>query len=262
MLATLGTSLDIMITEWNYAPDAVPNDGKNNNSAFMTTWTTRALQTLAANRVFASMQYSSTNTAIPLITSNNTLTTQGTVFQAQYEQMIIHGRQPTLIPTPTSLASPTAHVNGTPFFSFEDGSTDGWSGHGQGIVNVQNSTTIARDGQHALQVTLNNISSHDFPYISVSTSNWPSSPQAAQPITAYIYPPDNSVGLLAKLVVVANNYQWYSNSMVPLTPGIWNRLTYALPSAINGPPLQMGIQFNSTSDSGISTNVYVDAIFW
>src|SRR2546421_2880106 len=53
MQAMIGTTLDIMITEWNYAPNAVLNDGKNNNSAFMATWTTSALQTLAANRVFA-----------------------------------------------------------------------------------------------------------------------------------------------------------------------------------------------------------------
>jgi hypothetical protein len=88
MRTTLGTELPIMITEWNYAPNALPNDGKNNNSAFMTAWTTKALQALATNRVFASMQYSCTNTAIPMITMNNAVTTQGAVFQIQYQQMI------------------------------------------------------------------------------------------------------------------------------------------------------------------------------
>lgn len=94
MQATLGTTLPIMITEWNYAADqstqnnGLPiDDGKYNNTSFMTTWTTEALHTLAANGVFASMQYSVTNTALPLITFDNTLTTQGMAFQSLYQKM-------------------------------------------------------------------------------------------------------------------------------------------------------------------------------
>src|SRR5260221_14355573 len=94
MTATIGTTLPIMITEWNYAPNAVPNDGKNNNSAFMATWTSTALQTLAANRIFASMQYSCTNTAIPMISTGNTLTQQGMMFGNGYQQMIFGKQQP------------------------------------------------------------------------------------------------------------------------------------------------------------------------
>lgn len=95
MQSTLGQNLPIMITEWNYAADqSVQSNGqpfpdnKYNNPAFMTAWTTKALQTLAENQVFASMQYSVTNTALPMITYNNTLTTQGTAFQSLYEKMI------------------------------------------------------------------------------------------------------------------------------------------------------------------------------
>ncbi len=94
MQATLGTTLPIMITEWNYAADqstqsnGLPiDDGKYNNTSFMTTWTTEALQTLAASGVYASMQYSVTNTALPLITFNNTLTTQGETFQSLFQKM-------------------------------------------------------------------------------------------------------------------------------------------------------------------------------
>ena len=92
MTSVIGTALPIMITEWNYAPNAVPNDGKNNDSNFMSTWTTKALQTLAANHIFASMQYSCTDTAIPLITAGGTQTTQGMIFQAQYQHMIAGGQ--------------------------------------------------------------------------------------------------------------------------------------------------------------------------
>ena len=96
MQATFGTTLPIMITEWNYAadqstqPNGLPfDDGKYNNTSFITEWTTKALRTLAANQVFASMQYSVTNTALPLITFRNELTTQGETFQSLYQTMVV-----------------------------------------------------------------------------------------------------------------------------------------------------------------------------
>ena len=95
MQATLGTELPIMITEWNYAadqstqPNGLPyDDGKYNNASFMSEWTTKALGILAANQVFASMQYSVTNTALPLIDDHNALTLQGMVFQSLYQKMV------------------------------------------------------------------------------------------------------------------------------------------------------------------------------
>ena len=95
MQTTLGTELPIMITEWNYAADqsiqhnGLPfDDGKYNNASFITVWTTKALGILAENQVFASMQYSVTNTALPLITGNNALTIQGITFQSLYQRMV------------------------------------------------------------------------------------------------------------------------------------------------------------------------------
>ena len=95
MQTTLGTALPIMITEWNYAADqsiqhnGLPiDDGKYNNASFIRAWTTKALGILAANQVFASMQYSVTNTALPLITDNNALTIQGITFQSLYQTMV------------------------------------------------------------------------------------------------------------------------------------------------------------------------------
>src|SRR6266700_583654 len=88
MQAAIHTTLPIMITEWNYTANPTANDGKSNDPGFMTTWTTKALQTLAANNIFASMQYSCTNYAIPLVDSHNTMTTQGTIFRDQYHNIV------------------------------------------------------------------------------------------------------------------------------------------------------------------------------
>jgi hypothetical protein len=277
MAAAIGTALPIMITEWNYAPNAVPNDGKNNDSNFMTTWTTKAIQTLAANRIFASMQYSCTDTAISLIGSNATLTMQGMAFQNQYQQMITDGHQPAPAPQPTAVtrqpqptspvsgstpnSNPTIVLNSYQSFSFEDGGTDGWGGHGSQVTGVQNSTRLALSGTHALQVTLTNVANNDFPY--VSGSKLANYPHAGQTLTAYVYLPSNSVSFAAKVFVMDSNYHWFSpNAMTSLTPGIWNRLTFMLPQAISGQPRSIGIQFNNLSSVATSSDVYIDAVSW
>src|SRR5260370_16827270 len=66
MTALIGKDLPILITEWNYAANAASNDGKSNDSNFMTAWTTRAMQTLVANLLFAAIQYSSVHPPPPL----------------------------------------------------------------------------------------------------------------------------------------------------------------------------------------------------
>jgi hypothetical protein len=273
MVATIGKLLPIMITEWNYAPNAVANDGKNNNPAFLSAWTEKALQTLAANRVFASMQYACTNTAINLIDGNNTLTPQGSAFQSLYEQIIVQGHQPapvtgtvvaTAQPTPGTTATPASTPPSTTSvtFSFEDGGTDGWNVHGSQIAQLQNSSSLALDGKHSLQVTLNNLSSHDYPYISVGGSQLSSYPQPGQTLSASIYLPANSLTLTAKLFIMDNSYHWLTGTSVTLTPGAWTRLTFTIPTGASSPPRQLGIQFGTSMPTPVSTAVYVDAIGW
>ena len=276
MQATIGTALPIMITEWNYAPNAVPNDGKNNNSAFMATWTASALQTLAANGIFASMQYSVTNTAIPMISSNASVTTQGTTFQSQYQSMVIGGQQPTPVPTtppgqpqPTS---PTGNGNGNPTptvaptqyssFSFEDGSIDGWSGRGE-VSNVQNSSTLGMGDKHSLQVTLTNMGDGDFPFMSVDHANLSTYPQAGQTVTMYVYLPTNSPDIEAKVFVMDSQYHWFDpGAMLTLQSGTWNRLTFTLPGDVTGQLRQVGVQFNTQSATPVSGDVYIDSVGW
>ena len=278
MIAAIGTALPIMITEWNYAPNAVPNDGKNNNSAFMSTWTSMALQTLAANRIFASMQYSSTNTAIPMITSANAPTAQGIAFQGIYQQMILGGQQPP--PAPTTVPGrpqpqPTLPSGGTPIptgpiptsyssFTFEDGGTDGWRGHGDQTFSVQNSTTVAKDGKHSLQISLMNEAPGDFPFVSVGRSNLSNYPHAGQTVTIYVYMPATpTMNLGAKIFVMDNQYHWFdADAMTRLAPGAWNQLTFTLPSAVSGQLRQLGVQFNNPGTANLSPKVFVDAVSW
>jgi hypothetical protein len=86
MAATLRTQLPIIISEWNYTPNPLAKGGKYTDNAFMTTWTNKALQNLAANKIFAAMQYTCINHPLALINSKNALTAQGKAFLAQPRQ--------------------------------------------------------------------------------------------------------------------------------------------------------------------------------
>lgn len=277
MTATIGTALPIMITEWNYAPNAVPNDGKNNNPAFMSTWTATALQTLAANGIYASMQYSVTNTAIPMISSNNALTAQGAAFLSQYQAMITNGQQPAPLPTTSPLQplppvqgnggtpepAPTTSPNTFSSFSFEDGSADGWSGHSSEITLVQNSASVGMGDTHSLQVTINNMQNDDFPFVAVGHSNLATYPQVGQTVAMYIYLPASSPGIEAKMFVMDNRYHWFDRgAMTSLKPGAWNRLTFTLPGAVSGQLRQLGVQFTTPGNAPVSANVYIDSVGW
>jgi mannanase-like protein len=282
MQSVIGTALPIMITEWNYAPNAVPNDGKNNNNAFMSTWTATALQTLAANGIFASMQYSCTNTAIPMVSSSNGATVQGTTFAGQYQSMIVGKQQPPPIPTPipgTPQPHPTnvtgsGNGNGNgpttttttaqqySSFTFEDGSTDGWAGRGE-VSQVQNTTAMAMSGKHSLQVTLTNMGNGDYPFITVGRSNLATYPQAGQTVTVYLYLPANSSEIEAKIFVMDDLYHWYDpGEMTVLTAGTWNHLTFTLPAGVTGQLRQLGVQFNTSNANPVSGDVFVDDIGW
>jgi hypothetical protein len=86
MSTVLGKALPIMITQWNYAPNASAQDGKSSDSTFLSTWTQKAFQTLISNHVFAAMQDSFTDTPAALVNNQNALTVQGAVFMAQAQR--------------------------------------------------------------------------------------------------------------------------------------------------------------------------------
>jgi hypothetical protein len=109
MKPLFGTPLPIMITEWNYAANARNDDGKSTDNTFLSSWTKTALQTFAANQVFASMQYSGIKSSVPLINTTEQLTMQGQVMRSLYEQFFAHAASPGSTPTstPTATATPT-----------------------------------------------------------------------------------------------------------------------------------------------------------
>ena len=151
-------------------------------------------------------------------------------------------------------------VGSTPSgFTFEDGTTDNWSANGQGISDVQASTTFAHDGSYSIQGTLSNTSSTAFPYIAISTNDTSSYPHAGQTISVYVYVDNTNASLNAKLFVT-NNSKWYTGDTLQLTSNTWNHLTYTVPTTTTQLQ-QFGIQFNSDG-SGSNINVYVDGISW
>ncbi len=224
-----GTSeMPIIISEYNYDPH-IP--AFNNDSQFINEWTSKAIETLAKNNIFAALQHSVLSLT-PLI-SNGQLTIQGTALKSEYEKLIGRGGG----------------------FSFENGGTDGWQGD-NAQVSVQNSTTVARDGIHSLQVDLANPNSK--PSISVSGSAIANLNRFPH-LTAQVYGPAGTTAITAQLFVQDSLGLVVSSKPVTLTAQSWNLLSFNVPPTL-GKASKLGIKFASTDQT--ASTVYVDAVSW
>jgi hypothetical protein len=223
------TEVPIIISEYNYDPH-IP--AFNNDSQFITEWTSKAIEILAKNRIFAALQHSVLSLT-PLI-SNGQLSIQATVLKSEYEKLLKRGGG----------------------FSFEDGATDGWQAE-SAQDTVQNSTTVARDGIHSLQVDLTDPGTK--PAISVSGSAI-TNLNAFPHLTAQVYGPASGTATVTAQLFVQDCFgRLLYSQPVTLTAASWNLLRFTVPPT----PAQvrkLGIQFTST-DATAST-VYVDAISW
>lgn len=114
MTTLIGRALPIVISEWNYAANPTPVDGKSNDNSFLTTWTSRAIQVLVANRIFAALQYTCMGSAAALIGNDNQLTAQGQAFQQAYEHFISQGMPASPTPTLSSTPTPPPPLTPTP----------------------------------------------------------------------------------------------------------------------------------------------------
>lgn len=310
--AAIGTTIPIMITEWNLDPN---QDPRYANASYIQNWTATALQTLAANAangVVAATQYCATNNqGFNLIDSGNSPTPQGqTLFQLRAgagsgtSLPVVHppiatlpasqptatttgsqpvppvspqptvtseGPQPAAGSTPATPAVPAApapprgHGRGdnqsvpvTLAFSYEDGGTDGWSAHGTGLA-VANSTVRAMDGSHSLQVSLTEVTATGAPFVTASTQA-PATP--GQALSFYIYVPQGTGTVFVRPFTRDQTQRLVgARNFIPLVPG-WNHVMHALPGALVGQTIQIGVQFAAAPGTTVSGNVYIDTVGW
>ncbi len=261
MREAIGTEIPIWVSEWNYASDQQLNngkpveDGKYNNPTFMRAWTARAMQILLENRVFASLQYFSTDEPMALV-SHDAISFEGAIFQQEYQNIMVKGNTPPVM----KVSEPPATVPKTPpTVSFRNGSATGWYVVGSGITQPLISAEKPFVGTYSLKVTLSNASEDAFPSVSISHNNLPVIPKAGQMITAYVYVENKAALVNAKLYVAEPNRNWHFSGDMTLTPGQWNKVWYALPVNFQNPVADVGIQF-FTSTPGVSSNVYIGGL--
>jgi hypothetical protein len=149
-----------------------------------------------------------------------------------------------------ALAAPAAR------FSFEDGGTDGWGGHGH--VTSLGSGTVAHDGARSLRVGLVSTGNSDLPIVSVSVSG-SSAPGPGQTLTAFVLVQGGSVGVQGKLFVQDTGFGWHMSPLVTLAGGGWTRLTLKVPSGIAVSAL--GVQF-LCSPANTGGVLFVDSVSW
>lgn len=261
MREAIGTELPIWVSEWNYASDQQLNngkpveDGKYNNPTFMHAWTTRAMQLLIENRVFASLQYFATDEPMALVT-NEKISFEGDIFQQHYKDVMVKGHTPPVM----TVSEPPAVVPKIPLaVAFGNGVAPGWYVIGAGISQpvISNGQTFV--GPYSLRVTLSNASEDAFPILSISHTALPMIPKPGQMISAYVYVENKQALVNAKFYVAEPNRSWHFSGDMTLTPGQWNKVWYALPVNFTGQVADLGIQF-FTSRPGVSSNVYVGGL--
>ena len=284
MTNTIGKQLPIWITEWNYTPSVTSGDSKHTDTAFLKQWTTKALQTLAADGITASMHFNVnnlnvTNGSFPLVDYDGSLAAEGIAFSAQYDALVGTGTSPSPSTSPSVSASsspsagPSASASASsspsasapptgsaPKYSFEDGGLDGWSATGN-VTSLTDSTAVGgKDGSHALAIEFESTQAGDQPYVHVNPSG--GGPAAGQTVTAYLYVPSGTAdSISAKLYVQDPNFAWHTaTATVVSTRGSWVELAFT-PSGYSGNALQLGVQFQETPYSSPAT-VYLDAVDW
>lgn len=268
--AAIGTTLPFMITEWNLDPQQDPRYG---NSAFMTSWTTSMLQTLVANArngLYAAMQYCATNNqGFNLIDGTNTPTPEGQVLFRYLASSMGQGAPPTATqqttstasPAPSSSPSPTPRTGPTALaFSFEDGGTDGWSGHGRGITRIWNSTALATDGKHSLAIDFRHVTAGEYPYVAAKVHPIIASTSGTLEISVYM--PQGVGKVLLRPFVMDEGYSWLGEGRYRTLVRGWNHITVELPSGMKGGVRQIGVQFTAAPGTSITGTVYLDDVRW
>ncbi len=167
-------------------------------------------------------------------------------------------------PTVTPSVTPTVRltVTETPttggaatIASFEDDTVGGWQVPNLPLSGVSNSTAQVYDGTHSLAVTASNFTTASYPWVQLLH------PQVSpgQTITAHVWIPSGS-GFWAQLFVSDANYTWWTQGFTPLTSGVWNTLTYTVPSWAVTPTYALGIQFLNAGSTAFTGTFYVDAV--
>lgn len=154
-------------------------------------------------------------------------------------------------------AAPPAGGSATAIrFSFEDGGTDGWGGHGH--VTALGNGTVAHDGSRSLEVSLFSASGSDLPYVSVEVSG-ASAPSPGRTVTAFVLVARGGPSIQGKVFVQDTRFAWHMSPLVGLGQGTWTELSLTVPSgiAVN----QVGVQFLVTPVH-VTGTLFLDSVSW
>jgi hypothetical protein len=141
-------------------------------------------------------------------------------------------------------------------FSFEDGGTDGWSGHG--YVTALGSGTVAHDGSRSLEASLFSAGGSDLPYLSVEVSG-ASAPSPGRTVTAFVLVARGGPVIQGKVFVQDAKFAWHMSRVVAVGQGTWTELSLMVPSsiAVN----QVGVQFLVTP-AHVTGTLFLDSVSW
>jgi hypothetical protein len=278
--AAIGTTLPIMITEWNLDPQ---QDPRYSNSAFMRQWTQAALNMLSANTAYgvvAATQYCATNNqGFNLIDGSNQPTAQGqTLFAALAQVNKANGvTPPPTAPTAgtTSVVPPqaTASTSAAPPVSATPATSAPASAPTASATPAPSSAAIASGGDRTLFTfgdgATHGWESHGAQIVGLRAVNTGAGGSSAlemrlsqltaqtypyvsvrthldvstgSTITFSIYVPSTMAGVQVRPYMMTDTYQWVGSNRYQALKAGWNQVTISAPASLNGATIQLGIQ--------------------
>jgi hypothetical protein len=154
------------------------------------------------------------------------------------------------------LSTPTVSAATTAVYDFEDGTTQGWgvSGPGTAAVGLANTQTAAYSGTHSLAISLSQTTSSNW------GSGWVVPPVGVGPgavLSVWVKVPTS--GLNGAIALQDANGVWSNATPVALTAnGVWQQLTFTVPSAAATPLRWIGPWFLAQSGQTWSGTVLLD----
>ncbi|MGH2409336.1 MAG: hypothetical protein ACRDGS_03095, partial [Chloroflexota bacterium] len=144
----------------------------------------------------------------------------------------------------------TAHLDGARF-SWEDGTTQGWSGSGI-VTSLATTTSLTYRGHGSLAVAMSGPGTGG-----IVTGKTLAALAGGSTLTTHILVPPGVGSTTVQLFVVDANGKTFSSAISNPSPGAWTGLTFSLPGLVQAPLRRLGLSFIARGPGGV---VFVDSI--
>jgi hypothetical protein len=137
-------------------------------------------------------------------------------------------------------------------FSWEDGTTQGWSGSGV-VTGLAISTVMAYRGHSSLAVSLAGAGAGR-----IATSDFLVGLAGGSVLTLHVFAPPGVGQITMRLYIVDTPNKTHRSAVSAAIPGKWTTITFTIPGATQAPLQKLGLAITAAGPGGV---LFVDSLF-